>query len=284
MKKINNFLKNKNIKIKENNENNIIFNKSQTNITDNKQIKNKKNVGSTTAKNGFKEEDFLVKKLNEDNKLLKLLEKFTGKNIINDACKIKGNKKSDICISNINIQHKKTKNKQFGQIDRHYVDNLIEKIPELDNCKYMLKNLCELPLDPKTQLCDKKYNIKKINNSNYTEKEINNLIDLIEKNKKNIIHYAFCGYETDFIPELLSITLFTKNIREKIIFWKMNNIIDYLMNSNVTIKKSKTVIEISNGLTFQRKGGDGGKKEGNNFQFKFIPSILPLDKALVYKL
>lgn len=284
MKKINNFLKNKNIKIKENNDNNIIFTISQTNITDDKQIKNKTNIGSTTAKNGFKEEDFLVKKLNEDNKLQKLLEKFTGKNIINDACKIKGNKKSDICISNINIQHKKTKNKQFGQIDRHYVDNLIDKIPELDNCKYMLKNLCELPLDPKTQLCDKKYNIKKINNSNYTEKEINNLIDLIEKNKKNIIQYAFCGYEKDFIPELLSITLFTKNIREKIIFWKMNDIIDYLMNSNVTIRKSKTVIEISNGLTFQRKGGDGGKKEGNNFQFKFIPSILPLDKALVYKL
>jgi hypothetical protein len=280
MKKI----KNKNIKIKENNENNIIFNNFQTNITDDKQIKNKTNVGSTTAKNGFKEEDFLVKKLNEDNKLQKLLEKFTGKNIINDACKIKGNKKSDICISNINIQHKKTKNKQFGQIDRHYVDNLIDKIPELDNCKYMLKNLCELPIDPKTQLCDKKYNIKKINNTNYTEKEINNLIDLIEKNKKNIIQYAFCGYEIEFIPELLSITLFTKNIREKIIFWKMNDIIDYLMNSNVVIKKSKTVIEISNGLTFQRKGGDGGKKEGNNFQFKFIPSNLPLDKALVYDL
>ena len=241
-------------------------------------------IGSNTAKNGYNEEEYLVKKLNEDIKLQILLEKFTGKKIINNACRIKGNKKSDICISNINIQHKKTKKNQFGQIDRHYVDNLIEKIPELNNYKYIFKNLCELPLDPITKLCNKNYSIKKINNINYTENEINNFINIIEKNKKKIINYAFCGYETNFIPELFSISLFKKDEREKIIFWKMNDIIDYLMNSNVIIKKSQTVIEISNNLTFQRKGGDGGKKEGNNFQFKFIPSNLPLDKALIYEL
>jgi hypothetical protein len=64
----------------------------------------------------------------------------------------------------------------------------------------------------------------------------------------------------------------------------MDDIIEHLLHGKVTIRKSQTVIEISNGLTFQRKGGDGGKKEANNFQFKFIPSILPYDKALIYKL
>lgn len=236
------------------------------------------------AKNGFREEDYIVNVLNKDNKLQKLLEELTGKTITNNAYRIKGNKKSDIMISNMNIQHKKTKNKQFGHIDRHYVDNLIDKIPELKDCEYMLKNLCEKPLDSITKLCDKKYNIKKINNINYTDNEITNLINLIEKNKLHIINYAFCGYEKNFIPELFSISLFSKNIREKIILWKMNDVIEYLMNSKVIIKNSHTVIQISNSLTFQRKGGDGGKKEANNFQFKFIPSNLPLDKALVYNL
>lgn len=161
---------------------------------------------------------------------------------------------------------------------------MIDKIPELKNCEYMLKNLCEKPLNPITKLCDIKYNIKKINNINYTNNEITNLINLIEKNKLHIINYAFCGYEKKFIPELFSISLFTKNIRKKIIFWRMNDIIEHLMNSRVIIKNSQTVIQISNSLTFQRKGGDGCKKEANNFQFKFTPSNLPLDKALVYDL
>ena len=248
------------------------------------QVTKKNNVGSKTAIDGYKEEEYLVNKLNEDIKLQKLLSEFTGKNIINDACRIKGNKKSDIIISNINIQHKKTKNKQFGQIDRHYVDDLIDKIPDLDKCKYIFKNLCELPINPESQLCDKNNKIKKINNINYTEHEISNFINLIQKNRKNIINYAFCGNDIKFAPELFSISLFTNNVRDKIIFWKMNDIIDYLINGNVMIKKSQTVIEISNGLTFQRKGGDCGRKEANNFQFKFTPTNLPLDKALIYKL
>lgn len=241
-------------------------------------------IGSIIARNGYKEEEFMVNKLNEDKQLIKLLAEFTGKNITHDAKQIKGNKKSDINISGINIQHKKTKDKQFGQVARHYVDNLITKVPELENCKHILKNLCEKPIDKETHLCDKKYNIKKINNINYTDNEINNLINTIEKNKKNIINYAFNGSDEKFAPELFSISLYTKNIRDKIIFWKMTDIIEYLEKSKVNIKKSQTVIEISKGLTFQRKGGDGGKKEANNFQFKFIPSILPLDKALVYNL
>ena len=242
------------------------------------------NIGSSIAKNGLKEEEYIVNELNNNNELRKLLEEFTNKNIINNACKVKGNKKTDIMISNINIQHKKTKKKQFGQIDRHYVNYIINKIPDLDKCKNILENLCELPLNPHTQLCDKNHKIKKINNTNYTNNEITNLINLIEKNKKDIINYAFCGFEKEYKPELFSISLYTKNKRDAIIFWKINDIINYLLNNNVVIRKSQTVIEISNGLTFQRKGGDGGKKQANNFQFKFVPTNLPLDKALIYKL
>jgi hypothetical protein len=246
---------------------------------------NVKSTGSKIALGGYKEEEFLVNTLNSDVKLLEELKKFIGKEIKNDAKLIIGNKKSDIVVSSINIQHKKTKTKQFGQIDRHYVDHLIDKLPALNECKNMLLNLCELPIDPVTKLCDKKFKIKKIDNSNYTDNEINNLINIFEINKKDILNYAFNGYYDDYRPDIISISLFNKNNkREKIIFWKMTDVITHLMNFNVEIKNSKTVIKISDGLTFQRKGGDGGKKQGNNFQFKFIPSSLPLDKALIYKL
>ena len=50
------------------------------------------------------------------------------------------------------------------------------------------------------------------------------------------------------------------------------------------ISKNKTVINISDGLTIQRKGGDNGKKEANNFQIKFIPTKLKLDNAFIYEL
>jgi hypothetical protein len=254
------------------------------NIINEKKILNKNSIGSKIAKNGYAEEDYIISKLNEDNNLRLLFSNFVGKKITTNAIKIKGKKKSDIMISDINIQHKKTKNNQFGQIDRHYIDDLIKYIPELNHCKYILQNLCELPINPITNLCNKNCKIKKLNKNNYSENELNNLINIFEKNKKNIINYAFSGIENKYIPDIFSISLFNNNKREKIIFWKMNDIIKYLMSFNVKIKKSQTVIEISNGLTFQRKGGDSGKKQANNFQIKFIPTKLPLDKALIYTL
>ena len=228
-------------------------------------------IKSNTAKNGYNEEIFLVNILNTDIKLLTQFEKFINKKIINNAVLIKGNKKSDINISNIFIQHKKTKMYQFGQIDRHYIDDLIMKIPKIYTCKNILQNLCN--------------KINKINNLNYSEIEINNIINTIEENKRDILNYAFNGYEEKYKPNIFSISIFNKNNKRiKLIFWKINDIFDYLINFFVSIRKSQTVIQISNGLTFQRKGGDNGKKQANNFQFKFVPTILPLDNALVYEL
>ena len=67
----------------------------------------------------------------------------------------------------------------------------------------------------------------------------------------------------------------------------MNDVIDYLVEceNSVKIRDKKTVIEISKGLTFQRKGGDGGKKAANQFQFKFVPSGLIMDdKCFIFEL
>ena len=148
-------------------------------------------IKSNTAKNGYNEEIFLVNILNTDIKLLTQFEKFINKKIINNAVLIKGNKKSDINISNIFIQHKKTKMYQFGQIDRHYIDDLIMKIPKIYTCKNILQNLCN--------------KINKINNLNYSEIEINNIINTIEENKRDILNYAFNGYEEKYKPNIFSI-------------------------------------------------------------------------------
>jgi hypothetical protein len=168
------------------------------------------------------------------------------------------------------------------------VNDLLEKIPKFKEIEKMLKNLCELPIDEKTGYCDRKQEIKKLNKSNYSKDELNNLINIIEKNKKDVIEYAFCGYEKEYIPNYFSISLYnTKNKRLKIIFWKMIDIINYLLDKKFKTfirEPNNTVIEISNGLTFQRKGGDNGRKQANNFQIKFVSSILPLDKAFVFSI
>lgn len=235
------------------------------------------------AKNGFKEEEFMVNLLNSNMELLKGLSKFIGKKLEPNAHLIKGNHKSDLIVSNITIQHKKTKPKQFGQVDRHYVDDLINSIPKIKSCETILKNLCEKPIDPETNLCKKNSKIKKMDNTNYSKKELQQFIETIENNKKKLLDYAFRGKEKEYRPKLFSVTLFDKNNkRDKLIIWKLDDIIKHLMKYEVKIKDSKTTIEISNGLTFQRKGGDGGKKQANNFQFKFIPSTLPTELAFVY--
>jgi hypothetical protein len=254
--------------------------------------------GSLTAKNGFKEEEYIRDQLNNniniregfekllDIKLEKEKEKENDNTDSDKAKVITGNKKTDIRINNINIQHKKTKLKEFGQVDRHYVSYLIEKIPELKECETMLKKLCELPIDKETNLCDENSNVIKLDNTNYSTEELNKLINIIEANKEKIIKFAFLGYEEEYKPNVLSISLFDENDkRKKIIFWKMDDVIDYLVKceNSVKIRDKKTVIEISKGLTFQRKGGDGGKKAANQFQFKFVPSDLPLDKAFVFE-
>ena len=260
----------------------------ENNISNLKPIENKPNNvklgGSEIAKGGYDEEKFIVNLINTDNNLREQLEKWYGKKIDNNAELIPGNKKSDYKCGNLKFQHKRTKKNQFGQIDRHYVDNLIEKIPELKPIEYILKNLCELPINPNTNKCYKN-KPKKLNNQNYSDTELKKLIDILEKNKKDILNYAFNGYENEYKPDIFGISLFSDKIkRTKIIFWKMEDIINYLLTFTVKIRKLCTVIEIGNGLTFQRKHGDDGKKSANNFQFKFIPTKLPLDKAFVYEL
>lgn len=235
-------------------------------------------MNSNTAKNGYMEEEYICNDLNNNIEIFKL---YLGINY-DIFIKIKGNSKCDIQTIDKNIkgQVKKYKKNQFQQLDRHWISNLIENIPELNDISYMLNNLCEYQLlDNKTHI-DKNKPIKKLCDSNYTKEELDKLLDILNCNKRKILNYAFLGNNTEMQPEFLFGSEYINNNRVKIVLFKIKNIIDYLETLNFTISKNKTVIVLGNEniLSLQRKGGDGGKKSSNQLQIKIIISKL-IDKV-----
>ena len=85
-------------------------------------------------------------------------------------------------------------------------------------------------------------------------------------------------------PKYLIAVQYVNKIRKKIKFFKMNNIILFLMNKNFEISKSKSVVSLGKSLSFQRKGGDCGKKSSNQLQFKIVISSLDIDTSFEYNL
>jgi len=244
-------------------------------------IQNKYIVASKTAKNGFKEEDLVVNDLNNNKELKQNLEKFLNSELKNFAKKT-GTTKTDITDGKIRIQVKKHKKDQFGQVDRHYLSYFLDKIPKLKSIEKYLSGICELPLLD-NGYCDKSKSIIKLTKSNYSQQELENLIKILNQNKKEIIEYAFIGYNTDSKPNLLCGSEYTKDKkREKLIFYKMNDVIKYLNTQNFKIRKSGTVIELGNSFTIQRKGGDKGKKQANHLQIKLIFSNLEINEKLEF--
>ena len=193
-----------------------------------------------------------------------------------------GTSKTDITDGKINIQVKKHKINQFGQIDRHYLSYFFEKIPELMIHKNKLEGMCQLPILD-NGLCDKTKNIIKLTTKNYQQQELDNFIEDLNKFKSKIIDYAFLGYDEKNKPDiLLGVEYDKENNRNKIIFYKMESVIKYLNTQEFKIRKSGTVIQLGDTFTMQRKGGDNGKKTANHLQFKLIFSKLKINEKLVY--
>lgn len=233
-------------------------------------------INSETAKNGYKEEELLCKDLN--NKIIK--EKFASLigNKYDECFKIKGNHKCDIQSKNniLNAQVKKYKNNQFQQLDRHSITNLINNIPELNDISYILKSLCEYQLLPNGTHIDKTKSIKKLCISNYSQETLDNLLLILNKNKRKILNYAFLGTNIELQPEFLFGIEYNNNKRTKIILFRIKEIIDYLENLEFKISKRKTGIILGDEriISLQRKGGDSGKKSSNELQIKIILSKL----------
>lgn len=247
-------------------------------------------INSETAKNGYKEERLVCFDLNNNKQLREYLDinKMVSKSF--DSCsKIKGTHKIDISSNNkiLKAQVKKYKQSAFQQLDRHKVDNLINHIPELDNIKDMLKNLCEMPLQKNKTHVNKKKGRILLSTDNYSSEKLEEFINLLNKNIRKILEYAFYGIENEDKPDYLIGVEYIKGInkRNKLLFFKISDIINYLEKEKFKIKKSNSVICIGdNYITLQRKGGDGGKKSGNDLAFKITVSKLNNVKHLEYKL
>jgi len=243
---------------------------------------NKYIVASKTAKNGYKEEDLVVNDLNNNIEIQEKLSNFVGVTTLSKFHKKIGTTKTDITDGFLKIQVKKHKINQFGQIDRHYLDYFFEKIPELVSFKKLLAGICNLPV-LENGLCDKSKNIIKLTTDNYEEEELNQLIENLNKYKNKIINYAILGYDELCKPDLLLGVEYDKQKnRNKIIIYKMEDVINYLNTQTFKIRKSGTVIELGTAFTFQRKGGDSAKKTANHIQFKLVFSNLNITNKLVY--
>jgi len=264
-------------------EKNIIEKEKKVNLKKNVTEKTKNNlsyINSQTAKNGYKEEELVCKDLNNEH-IRKELIAILGNDYDECECNSIKGKKSDILSKNkiIKGQVKKYKKGQFQQFDRHWINNIVKYIPELKDASQILKDLFEYPLLPNGTHVDKSKPIKKLCNSNYSQEVIENFLDILNNNITKILEYAFLGTDLEFMPEYLFGVEYVNEKRNKIIVFKITNIIKYLEKLKFKVSKNKTCIILGEQgtISLQRKGGDKGKKGSNQLQFKIILSNL-IDK------
>jgi hypothetical protein len=265
-------------------EKNIIEKEQKVNLKKNVTEKTKNNlsyINSQTAKNGYKEEELVCKDLNNEH-IRKELIAILGNDYDECECNSIKGKKSDILSKNkiIKGQVKKYKKGQFQQFDRHWINNIVKYIPELKDTSQILKDLFEYPLLPNGTHVDKSKPIKKLCNSNYSQEVIENFLDILNNNITKILEYAFLGTDLEFMPEYLFGVEYVNEKRNKIIVFKITNIIKYLEKLKFKVSKNKTCILLGEQgtISLQRKGGDKGKKGSNQLQFKIILSNL-IDKV-----
>ena len=233
-------------------------------------------INSETAKNGYNEEELVCKDLNNE-MIKKILSPIIGSEF--DECiRVKGNHKCDIKSNNdlLKAQVKKYKNGQFQQLDRHCLTSLIEAVPELNTVIQILKDLLEYPLLPNGTHVDKTCSIKKLCISNYSQETLDNLLTLLNKNKTQILMYAFTGNNLEMHPEYLFGVEYMNNKRNKLVVFKIKDIISYLETLEFKISPRKTAILLGDEsmISLQRKGGDNGRKSSNQLQIKIIVSKL----------
>ena len=230
-------------------------------------------INSNTANKGFLEEELVCKDLNENNALRNLL----GKDY--DTCsRVSGLHKIDIKSNNniITAQVKKYKKDQFQQLDRHWVNDIIKIVPDLHPIESILTDLCEYPLLSNGTHIDKTKSIKKLCTSIYPQETLDNVIDILNKHRLNVLNYAFYGTIKELEPEYLIGVEYKNDKRTKIIFIKIKDIITYLDTLQFKISNGKTVIKLGDDgiISLQRKGGDAGKKSSNQLQVKIVVSKL----------
>ncbi|HRH25237.1 MAG TPA: type II restriction endonuclease [Candidatus Paceibacterota bacterium] len=250
----------------------------------NKELQKMIDLGSKTAKDGFKNEDYVIAEFNNWNKSIyagEWLKKMNYK--LNEietvrATKISGHKadvqveiKIEIRLKHLvdiqNLQVKLVSNpKGFNQIDKRW----LKKYAELWSIPSDIYKLLQLYTGEKTPKSGKTRDSRRMFANEFTKNEKRKLIEFFKNNKTLIVSDILKG-RGKFSAEWMLVILNLKKVKG--IKWALepiNKVLNHFGNGEVLIT-DRGSIKIGH-ITVQRKGGDGGRETANMLQFKINPA------------
>lgn len=238
--------------------------------------------GSQTAKEGFSNEDDIVKKFNnwkkdKDAQEWLVLMKYKLSEIeYVEAVKISGYKtdvqvqvtiKLKKAIDVENLQVKLVSNsKGFNQIDKRWVDKYAEMWNIPKSVISILKRYTGENLSRKKDLRD----ARRMFADEFTKNEQNKILDWLHKNKSLIVSDILKGQGRFAAEWMLVAQKVNKNARW--VLKPMNFCMNYFGNGEIEIT-ARGNLKIGR-ITMQRKGGDGGRDTAKMLQFKINPAEL----------
>lgn len=237
-------------------------------------------IGSQTAKEGFKNEDDIVRRFNmwkedaESGKWLEIMGYDLKEIEYVKAVKISGHK-TDVqvqvtiklrkAIDVQNLQVKLVSQKRgYNQIDKRWTD----KYAELWNIPKSIIKTLKLYTGESKPVIKNPIDKRRMYMNEFSEKAKNELVNWLNTNKVLIVNDILKG-RGQFAAEWMLVAV--KIIRNaKWALKPMNEVINYYGGGDVNIS-NKGVIHIGK-ITIQRKGGDGGRKTAQMLQFKIDPT------------
>jgi len=239
-------------------------------------------LGSQTAKNGFRNEDDIVNKFNnwrQDNEAqqwLQIMNYDLNEIEFVEAVKLSGYKtdvqvqvtiklKKAIDVENLQIKLV-SNNRGFNQIDKRWINKYVEM---WDIPKDIISILKRYTGEEKPNIKNTKDKRRVLANE-FTDKEQFAILDWLNKNKSLIISDVLKG-RGKFAAEWMLVVQKT-DTNARWILKSMNYCMNYFGNGEIIITKRGN-FRIGK-ITMQRKGGDGGRNTANMLQFKINPAGL----------
>lgn len=246
---------------------------------------NKVELGSNTAKNGFKNENFVVNTFNnwQNDTLAQSWLKAMNYNI-NDiqnvkAQKIKGSFKADVQVvilvqiklQNLqdvqNIQVKLVSNPQgFNQVDKRWLKNY----NELWNFPDELLEILQYFTGEKSPKIKNPKDKRRMFLTEFTKEEQEQVINFFIKNQALVVNDILKG-RGQFTSEWFLVILKIEKQDLKWLLKPINEVINFY--SGEVLITDRGSLKIGK-ITMQRKGGDNGRISANMLQFKINPCEL----------
>ncbi|EAI1422251.1 type II restriction endonuclease [Campylobacter jejuni] len=242
---------------------------------------NKVELGSNTAKNGFKNENFVVNTFNnwQNDTLAQSWLKAMNYNINDIQNVIKGSFKADVQVvilvqiklQNLqdvqNIQVKLVSNPQgFNQVDKRWLKNY----NELWNFPSELLEILQYFTGEKSPKIKNPKDKRRMFLTEFTKEEQEQVINFFIKNQALIVNDILKG-RGQFASEWFLVILKIEKQDLKWLLKPINEVINFY--SGEVLITDRGSLKIGK-ITMQRKGGDNGRISANMLQFKINPCEL----------